>query len=424
MSLHGVVEYIGLEKKYVTGWIKIPGENFNEIGDLENLVTIEVNFNDKFFQPSVQFFQRVDLKSKDFFGLGYRLNIPQIPNEVKIKKFTVSVVYENVRCDLKILEGVVAALNFNELSIGDLNVAMKNLSPIVGSKIVDSFNYGLRQRRSLKKTRPLCIVSYANDSGGWFPYFYKYYANLVGEGAIYIVTPKPENFSKYKLGGVLSVPDMEFDDNARSILMGDFASGLLAYFEWTLVCDVDEIVMPNPKFGVDLISYLKNKNGILLSLGIDVVQCMNEEPFDFSRSVHEQRKYGVLNSALCKPHLSSIPIRYTPGFHYCNKSVGFDNDDFDLLTLHLKWADKDIRKEVSKIVDLTRYKLEKTAQYCKDSVIEEFHPMVRRTFEKSYGLNDSKVKEFKRKYLDGIEYWGEYDFYSGKHFSANFILEL
>ncbi len=419
--INGVVEFFGKELNIVTGWVKLSNIS-SEIW--KNTLEVNIYIEDKIVSSSIEFYERSDIKSKDYFGVGFKIKLNSDVTSIFWEKGEVVANLNDEVLVLKILDSVKVAYYTNNLQGNQIPVFLKNISENINRSLADGFNFTRRKIDSISRLNDLCVISYANDVGGWFPYFYKYYSELVGGKSIYIITPKPQNFINYELGGVITVPNMAFDDDARAVLMSSFASGLLSYFKWTLVCDIDEIIIPNPRLKTNLIEYIKDKSGTLFSLGLDVIQCKEDKEFDVTKSIFEQRSYAVLNSAICKPHLSKIPLRYTKGFHYCNENAKFQDEPDSILALHLKWADSNIRRQVSDIVRHTSYASENTMQYAERSIADDFHPVAKKGFSKSYSLRDEKILEFVNKYKNKFKYLKSHDIYIAEHFSANFVVDI
>lgn len=303
---------------------------------------------------------------------------------------------------------------FNSLSnesISDLNDLLRK--PISRSSVAD---------------RDLCIITYANNAEGWFDYFYNYYSKSVGCDAIYIVTPKPNDFKAYKIGGIISAQNLIYDDKTIASIFSDLSKTLKNYYKWTLVCDVDEIIMPLPENGKNLLDYVASLDDAIspvISLGMDVIQAADEGDFDFSLPISSSRKYAILNSAMCKPHLSNNEIKYSGGQHYCNYQCNFKSNSNGLVTLHLKYADVKTQLKVSEIVDTTIYKDPIIEAYAKQSIDGRMHPALKYCdFKKPINIESLETENFKKKYLQNIKYDVERGLYVGSHFVDKNLIEI
>ncbi len=422
MMLEGVVE--SLSRYVASGWVRLSVEDEAEAIDP---VIVQVFCRDRLVGTGVANGGRPDLKSEKSIAYGFRFNLDTAEDDFfGSGEIKVLAVFRDEKLPLKLLKSVEIALALN----GQPRSLLKQVIECCESSVVDVFSelldFNKNQFHKAAAKKSTCVIAYANDSGAWFPYFYKYYSEIVGCLGIYIVTPKPEGFSSYVLGGVITIPDLVYDDNSRSLMMSNFSSGFLAYYRWCLVCDVDEIVIPHPKLKTNLLEYLESKtDDVILSLGIDVIQLSGESEFDFQKSVLEQRKYGVLNSAMCKPHATRVPIRYSGGYHYCDRKLDFYEAGGELLTLHLKWACSRVRKEVANIVKGVSYTDPAIEKYSLTSVLHDFHPLVAKNERvKIFDLDDGVVEDFKEKYRKNLKFDPKRGMWVGLHRSENFLIRL
>lgn len=422
MRFEGVVER--MSRYSAAGWVRLFIDNNEE--SIDSLI-IKIHRKGKLLGEGVASGDRPDLKLPNAVAFGFRINLKN-DEETSFGSDEISViaVVKDQIFPLKLMKSVEVALALNGLSPSMVKQTIECLDASIIERIGDLVNFEAKLYSQVRPKNPLCVLTYANDAGAWFPYFYNYYSKIAGESSIYVVTPKPENFSTYALGGVITIPDLEYDDAARSVMMSHFSSGLLAQYRWSLVCDVDEIVIPNPKLNVKLREYLDNRSeDVILSLGIDVVQLDGEVDFDFSRSIFDQRKCGVLNSAMCKPHASRVPIRYSGGYHYCNKKLDFPEPGGELITLHLKWACSRVRAEVAKIVAGVNYKDSTIEEYSLTSVLSDAHPLVENGNRvRTLGLSEKYTEDFKEKYRNNLKFDSERGLWVGPHRSEGFLVKL
>jgi hypothetical protein len=210
----------------------------------------------------------------------------------------------------------------------------------------------------------LCILSYATDPGAWFPYFYRHYAEIAGAENIFIVSQAPERFSGIKLGGVISVSGQAFKDGARSELMSHLCAGLHSFYEWSLVCDIDEIVIPNPLGGLSFFEELDRAGrDVLLSRGMNILQLPDDPPFNFDLTVLAQRCLAEPLPAMCKHQLARKPVLFSGGFHFCSAYSGFSPAGSGFLNLHLKHACSAMYTQAAQIVETLDCEVQGTAAY-------------------------------------------------------------
>lgn len=281
-------------------------------------------------------------------------------------------------------------------------------------------NYWIPRAISLNT---VAVITYANDSGAWFSYWLKHYQEQLPNSQIYVVTPKPENFKNFEGINVLGIVGSDYDDKARSLCISRLQQALLAYFQWIIVIDVDEILF-SPRAEL-LSTYLqKCESDVVFSRGFDVIQVDGEKNFDFSKSITSQRSLGVWKSSISKPHLSKVPLIYSVGYHFCNIKPVFTENS--LICLHLKWACKKVRLEVAKIVDKTKYADMTIEQYSKSSVDNDVAP---EKFKKLMQLNSVKlnsefIKEAETNYINSASLNSSNGLWIGKQHSAERLVDL
>ena len=365
---------------------------------------------------------RVDVSVQNGSSFGFSLDIPS--TELKLISLHQLKIIARVGTDciseLKFWNPLELALRVNNLQIDDsenYKVYKKFLTCLDANtdNVWEDIDIS-----KLSKNSPLCIITYANAANGWFPYFFDYYKKIVGSESIYVVTPAPNEFMNLNLGGVLTTKNMVYDDFTRANFISNLATGLQNYYTWSLVCDVDEIVMPDPRLGIGLLEFLKQKNeAVLVSLGLDVIEEATDLKFDFSKPIYEQRRLAIPNSALCKPHLARKAIKYSPGYHYCNHKLGFDRFELGLLTLHLKFACSAIRAEVADIVSKTVYADVRIEEYSNVSVQRTHHPAFQTAQHNAIcHLNGPEINDFKEKYMANLKN------IDGMWYGENFVLPI
>lgn len=276
------------------------------------------------------------------------------------------------------------------------------------------------------KKKRLAVITYANGAGAWFPYFYKYYSNIVGADSIFLITAKPEEFVGYELGGVISLKGLPFDNNPRVQLASKLTSGLLAYYDWVINCDVDEIVVPHPLSNLDFMETLADLKGdFSFARGFDVIQYDDEEAFDFDQDILSQRKFGIINSALCKPHIAKINLNYSPGYHFCQFQPYFEEKNKGFITLHLKFACNDIMKQVNSLVKSTSYASKITQNYATTSSSHDEHLNLKEARAyKAVSLDSEFIDNFETEFIEGFRLQTSTGFYIRDHFIKSRLVKL
>ncbi len=404
LKLRGLLS--NLTGKTAKGWIKING-NIDEKASYP-VVTICVGnivIAQGFTSPPKE-----QPENTIFFSFSFNTLVDVTTLSLTEGKATLSVTanYQEIEFKLKTSNPVNLFFAFFTLNENQKRKYISNiLSPNQLAAIKPKPEMISPQKRKTPPTAKLCVITYANDSGAWFPYFYRYYSELVGSKAIYVITPKPKAFNQYDLGGLVSCSDLKYDDQARAQLISGMANGLQAYYQWSLVCDVDEIVVPHPNANLSFFEMLEcEKNNVVFTRGLDIVQMKGDPDFNFDLPVLEQRHYAIPNMALCKPHLARVPIHYNPGHHYCNYPPTPFIEDSGFLTLHLKLACQSIRHELLDIVKKVTYSDPMLADYSVNNISDTFYERrlnlnLKRPIE---DINSPLMKKFETNFINNISF--------------------
>lgn len=410
------------------GWVTVPKSLLPEPGRIE----VSLMLADTSVANGPAHLPRNDVSSVDVAGFSFALRLPSNFAAQVIRdgahNLALRIGFKGEYTTVPVPRYFSLAFEINNL---DRPYRMRMLDHFHDEAALDcTVRYAPKQERMATpapKSSPVCVITYANDAGAWFPYFYAYYGKLFGPRALYVITPKPENFAAYQLGGVISAANLTFDDLARQQLAAQLASGLQAYYTWSLCCDVDEIVTPHPASGKTFLEILANEDGnILLTRGLDVLQTPEEANFDFNETVMAQRRYGVPSTSMCKPHLARVPIHYSGGHHYCQERLSFAPSGCGFLTLHLKWACHQVRAEVQGIVAKTSYADLLIAKYAARSVaIETRHPLISQAKpETAKLLASQEMQRFEAEYGEKLTYSQTRGLWLGEHRTANFVVDL
>ena len=286
--------------------------------------------------------------------------------------------------------------------------------------------------RSAVKRQRACIITYANDSGGWFEAFKNHYSKqLGGTSRIYVITPNPESFREIKLGGITGLIDFAYDDYARSQMLSNMAKALSAYYEWVIVADVDELIFAESIDGIGartLFDRLGDNNlpEINFSLGLDIIQTAQETDYNPSISLLKQRRYAVPNSGMCKPHITRGTVNLDIGYHYCQVPPRIPTANAGFVMFHLKYACQTTRQDVARIVERTDYTNSRIQNYAYDSVGRRTgHPGLKfASHETALPLNQWDRLALERRILAKIRYDADRDLYIGEHFTEDLVIDL
>ncbi len=196
--------------------------------------------------------------------------------------------------------------------------------------------------------RPLALVTMVYDDDVFLDIYLRHWDRFVPREHIFVLMHG--NYERYEAmargcntlrihRGAMH-PDSERD---RWRMLGHFASGLATQFGKVMYTDVDEIVVLDPAVGPDPADYILNHSApVVAPHGVDLVHLPDAEPGDYdpARAVLDQRRHVSANGYYSKPAITSVPIRWSSGGHFC------DREDYALdrnLTLfHLRLFDRAI----------------------------------------------------------------------------------
>ncbi len=187
--------------------------------------------------------------------------------------------------------------------------------------------------------RSRAVVTMVRDEPVFLPIWLEYYSRFFAPSDIYVLDHGTSDGSTSR-GGFNRVPVVQpvFSERWFTDVRADFQHDLLRNYDLVVVCDVDEIIAPLPKWG-DLGTYLDR-------FGEDFVNCMGyellhvperEAPLDLTRPVLDQRRHWYRSPLYDKPSVASVPMEWGLGFH--RRLDGLVSYDPDLYLIHLHRMD-------------------------------------------------------------------------------------
>ena len=185
--------------------------------------------------------------------------------------------------------------------------------------------------------KKVAVIADATSAEFFFPFWHRYYASQFGAANLHVVTyagMKPL-FSRVELGNLWEV-SAKYDDTLRVGVIADLISALLRSHDVVLRCDVDEFLVPDPAAYANLAEFVEcNELPYVTARGVDVIEMEDDAPLDQDQPVFGvQRRFGVRSAALNKTCLTTVPLRWAPGFHAANVPPHFSG----LYNLHMKFA--------------------------------------------------------------------------------------
>lgn len=199
--------------------------------------------------------------------------------------------------------------------------------------------------------RPLAAVTMVYQDYAFLKRWYNYYAAQIGAENLFIFSHgNDEEHRKIAAdANVMNVPrdvSMWKFDRRRWRMMSQFASGMLEFYNWMLVSDVDEIVVIDPQISRSLPTYLTDRFSDLRTsprsispFGLNIVHVPEEEPLPIEDGVKvlSRRRFFYPSRVYSKPCLFREPAMFGPGGHRNNLGRRVLSDD--LYLLHLKMYD-------------------------------------------------------------------------------------
>jgi glycosyl transferase family 2 len=219
------------------------------------------------------------------------------------------------------------------------------------------------------------------------PIWARYYSKNFGAAACYVVDHGSSDNSTANLDlNVLRIPRSPMNDTKRAEFLSSFCSSLLEWYDSVIYTDVDEFLIPDPAGYASLNDYCdKVTRPVTTAIGLDVQHVPDlEGPLAAQIPVLRQRRWVRFSLAMCKPLLTRVPIKWTPGFHSSDQPTVFDRlflfhlHNFDLDTVlqrlsktramewddgtpesHQRWSDQKYRdmilaiSRLPKVVDAT-----------------------------------------------------------------------
>ncbi|WP_187972460.1 glycosyltransferase family 2 protein [Aquibium microcysteis] len=192
----------------------------------------------------------------------------------------------------------------------------------------------------------IAAITMAFNEPEFLPLWLEHYGRMVGENNLFVVSfadhrQRADRSRPYQL---IDLPDGEFDEVSRAAMMSSLQSMLLHRYDWVVMSDADELIVPDPARHAGLPDFLE-KNGehpYFDVVGFNVVHDRGREPaLDTRRPLLRQRAWVQFDAGYCKPLVSRVPLNWSPGFHRCDRPR---RQSDDLYMFHLRAADETIAR--------------------------------------------------------------------------------
>ena len=196
-----------------------------------------------------------------------------------------------------------------------------------------------------------------------------YYGRQFGREHLYILSHggDPEHTRICEGANVIRLPrdpTLWRMDRRRWDFCGRFSSGLLRYYNWFIVNDVDEVVIVDPDVAPDLLTYLgrydnpKTAPASVSPFGIELVHnpLAEPEPLVDDQTILSRRRVFRANANYSKPCVLRKEAGFTAGGHANSHQPRVL--DPHLYLIHLRFFDHDMvtarltdRKDLRTIID-------------------------------------------------------------------------
>lgn len=199
--------------------------------------------------------------------------------------------------------------------------------------------------------KPLGAVTMVYEDYFFLDRWYQYYSAQLGAENLFVYShgndPKHRQIAPdANVMHVPRTPAMTKFDRRRWKMLGSFASGMLEFYNWMIVSDVDEIMVVDPDVAPGLLAYLeaelpvKKRAPLNISpLGLELIHCPQEEPLPIEdgETILSRRRIFRPSRNYSKPCLIGAPAVFGPGGH--RNTLGRRHLPQDLYLLHLKFCD-------------------------------------------------------------------------------------
>ncbi|MGF6860148.1 hypothetical protein ABIE69_000706 [Rhodobacteraceae bacterium MBR-64] len=274
---------------------------------------------------------------------------------------------------------------------------------------------------------PLGVMTMAYGDHLLLARWVEYHARQVDRRHIYVLSHgnDPEHRRIAKGCNVIALPrdpsGYRFDRRRWNMING-FASGLLRYYDWMIVNDVDEFVIVDPDVAPDLITYLARYEGqkqplSICPFGIELIHnpAAEPDPIEDGVPILSRRRVFRANANYAKPCITrGREVAFTPGGHANNHKPRFL--DPHLYLVHLRFFDFD--HAVARLEERRSIADDRVADGTLDDQTRNVWAKGLESFRKmATGVaegEDATLSDFRQKMVDGaqdlhngaVTFWG------------------
>lgn len=206
---------------------------------------------------------------------------------------------------------------------------------------------------------PLGIMTMAYKDYDLLDNWVQYYSKHVDRRHLYILSHgnDPKHREIANGANIINIPrdpTLVELDRRRWFMMTQFTNGLLRYYNWMIVGDVDEIIVLDPDKGHNLADYLATYEGhktprSLSAFGIELVHNpeRDPDPLPAPGGILAKRRLFRLNANYAKPCIVRHDVNFSIGGHANNHQPRVLDDNLTLV--HLRFYDYDLSCERLKL---------------------------------------------------------------------------
>ncbi len=193
--------------------------------------------------------------------------------------------------------------------------------------------------------RPRAAFTIVHDEAAMLPLWLDYYGRHFDADDLYVLDHDSTDGSTAGLAGCCHVVPVHreaaFDHRWLKSAIEQFQAFLLRSYDAVLFSDVDEIVLADPRRYAGLGAYIAAlSRPAARCSGFNVAHQPGEPPLRFDAPLLAQRRYWHASHMYSKRLLSTIPLRWSCGFHQEHNAPD-DPPDPELLLVHLHRIDHD-----------------------------------------------------------------------------------
>lgn len=193
--------------------------------------------------------------------------------------------------------------------------------------------------------RPLACLTIARNEAFWLPRWLAHYG-ATGASLRVLDHESDDGSTRDIPAEVVPISRPETDDVGWMLqtVEAHFAA-LCRDYERVVFAEVDEFLVPDPRFHASLKTYLANSPAATITAtGYDICQRGSDPPLDPTRPLMGQRGWKR-RPLFDKTLVSRRPLRWEPGFHRTHGAEGVDQTpDPTLLLLHFHYADFGVQR--------------------------------------------------------------------------------